>query len=83
MAKKTFTIAHDIRMNGKHVASGSKIELDATQQKDAVTLNGLLSSNRIVEIEAAHKHLKDCSDEAAKAEAPAVPVTPPAKVEAK
>lgn len=61
MAKQKFTIAHDVRIDGKHVRSGSPIELDARDGKDASTLNNLLSSNRIVEVDAAHKHLEEAT----------------------
>lgn len=59
MAKQKFTIAHDIRMGGKHIPNGSPIELDATETKDAMTLHNLLSSNRIKEVDTALKALAD------------------------
>lgn len=59
MAKQKFTIAHDVRMDGKHVKAGSPIELDASNDRDAMTLNNLLASDRIIETEAAHKHIAE------------------------
>jgi len=61
MAKQKFTIAHDIRAGGKHIKAGSPIELDPTDDADAMSLNNLLANNRIVEVDAAHKSLADAA----------------------
>lgn len=79
MAKQKFTIAHDTRFDGQHVEAGSIIELDNDNDSDAAHLNNLLGSGRIVEVEAAHKHLREGSAGKDKPTPAAPKITPPAK----
>lgn len=81
MAKQKFTIAHDIRFDGKHVKAGSPIELDASDDADAATLHNLLSSNRIKEVDKAldalHPAPAPTSEPAKQPEVPAVTAPKP------
>jgi hypothetical protein len=53
MAKQKFTVTADCRINKKHVAAGSKVELDPSNKDDYSTLSNLLGSDRIVETDKA------------------------------